>query len=173
MNYSDENKFIELIGKIPNVAVQGYNKEREVIYWNNASEIIYGYTKEEAFGQKLEDLIIQDFMKKDVISAHSKWCDIGLKIPSGELPLKHKDGHTVYVYSSHVMLEEDTANPELFCVDIDLTAQKEQKKELDEKNKILEHQSKMAAMGEMLDNIAHQWRQPLSLISSTAMQKSV
>ena len=31
MNYSDENKFIELIGKIPNVAVQGYNKEREVI----------------------------------------------------------------------------------------------------------------------------------------------
>ena len=168
MNYSDENKFIELIGKIPNVAVQGYNKEREVIYWNNASEIIYGYTKEEAFGQKLEDLIIQDFMKEDVISAHSKWCDIGLKIPSGELPLKHKDGHTVYVYSSHVMLEEDTANPELFCVDIDLTAQKEQKKELEEKNRILEHQSKMAAMGEMLDNIAHQWRQPLSLISSTA-----
>ena len=57
MNYSDENKFIELIGKIPNVAVQGYNKKREVIYWNNASEIIYGYTKKEALGKNLEDLI--------------------------------------------------------------------------------------------------------------------
>lgn len=36
------------------------------------------------------------------------------------------------------------------------------------KDKILYQQAKMAAMGEMLANIAHQWRQPLSLISSVA-----
>jgi len=41
-----------------------------------------------------------------------------------------------------------------------------------EKNKqkdiILAEQGKMAAMGEMMGNIAHQWRQPLSAISSNA-----
>jgi len=37
-----------------------------------------------------------------------------------------------------------------------------------EQQKILSHQAKMAAMGEMIGNIAHQWRQPLSSITSNA-----
>jgi len=43
---------------------------------------------------------------------------------------------------------------------------------LKEKELLLYQQSKMAAMGELLENIAHQWRQPLSLIttSSTGIQ---
>lgn len=36
------------------------------------------------------------------------------------------------------------------------------------KDRILYTQSKMAAMGEMLANISHQWRQPLSVISTVA-----
>ena len=42
------------------------------------------------------------------------------------------------------------------------------KKELDKKQMILHQQSKMAAMGEMIGNIAHQWRQPLSTITTAA-----
>ncbi|MGB5920452.1 ATP-binding protein [Arcobacter sp.] len=38
--------------------------------------------------------------------------------------------------------------------------------EVKEKEKMIMQQSKMAAMGEVLENIAHQWRQPLSNIST-------
>ena len=40
--------------------------------------------------------------------------------------------------------------------------------ELNKKQTILHQQSKMAAMGEMIGNIAHQWRQPLSTITTAA-----
>ncbi len=40
--------------------------------------------------------------------------------------------------------------------------------ELKNKDKLLSQQSKMVSMGEMIGNIAHQWRQPLSSISTAA-----
>jgi len=59
----------------------------------------------------------------------------------------------------------------------DITDNKELEIEKQEKEEILYQQSKMAAMGEMLNNIAHQWRQPLSTISiaatGTKMQKEL
>ncbi len=43
-----------------------------------------------------------------------------------------------------------------------------QAKELKRKEKVLNQQARMASLGEMLANIAHQWRQPLSIISTCA-----
>ena len=42
-------------------------------------------------------------------------------------------------------------------------------KKSSDKDKMLFHQNKLIAMGEMLENIAHQWRQPLSQINSSVL----
>jgi len=152
-----------LIESLP-IAIQGYNKNREVVYWNKKSEEIYGYSSKEAINKQLEDLIIPDFMKDDVIKANNNWYYNDIAIPSAELPLIRKDGSTVLVYSSHIMIKDEFNNQTMFCMDIDLTIQKK----LQENDKVLAEQSKMASMGDMIGNIAHQWRQPLSVISTAA-----
>lgn len=46
-------------------------------------------------------------------------------------------------------------------------------KEKEQQSKILIHQSKLASMGQMLENISHQWRQPLNRISSFIINMQV
>jgi len=122
--------FYELIENLPMVAVQGYDKKRRVIYWNEASRRLYGYTRKEAHGQLIEDLIIPDEMREGVIAAHHNWLDKNISIPSAEMDLKHKDGHLVSVFSSHVMIKQDTGGYEMFCIDISMEEQKKAREKL-------------------------------------------
>ena len=121
MSDSDNTKFIELMNSIPSVAIQGYNKNREVVYWNKASEDIYGYTVTEAMGNRIESLIIPQEMSDVVVSHITDWYENGKVIPAGELVLERKDKTPVHVFSSHVMLGESTGRTEMFCVDVDLS----------------------------------------------------
>ena len=127
---SSENRFLHLIDTLPKVSVQGYDQERRVIYWNQSSTEIYGFQKEEAIGRKLEELIIPEHLVEDVVRLHGEWIAHGTPIPSSELVLKHKDGRPVPVFSSHVMLKQHTASPEMFCIDIDLSEQYEAREKL-------------------------------------------
>ena len=75
-----------------------------------------------------------------------------------------------------IIMERDKQNTVLIKKSDELNALKEQleervAKEIEmrlEKEKILERQSKMAAMGEMMDAVAHQWKQPLNALSMYA-----
>ena len=115
-----EKRFRMLVESIPNIAVQGYDINRNVIFWNPASENLYGFSAEEAIGRKIEELIIPARMKTKVIQSIRDWAEKDVPIPAGELVLIDKDHHDVPVFSSHVMLLNKEGERELYCIDVDL-----------------------------------------------------
>ena len=119
--YNVSDSLHRLFDEVNAISVQGYDEERRVIYWNKGSELLYGFTKEEAIGQKIENLIIPKPMCEFVIAAHSNWVNNDVEIPAAELSLLNKQGDNVSVYSSHVMFTNQYNKKQMYCIDIDLS----------------------------------------------------
>lgn len=71
-----------------------------------------------------------------------------------------------YIKTMYKVLKNINTKKELSQYKLSLELKvKEQLEELLKKDKIIQKHAKMAAMGEMIDIIAHQWKQPLNIIS--------
>lgn len=119
-----EKRFHTIFEQVPMISVQGYDSKRRVIFWNKASEVLYGYTREQAMGQQLERLIIPEPMREVVVNLITGWAAGGPAIPASELTLQHANGTPVEVFSSHVMLPGPASDAEMYCIDISLAERK-------------------------------------------------
>jgi PAS domain S-box-containing protein len=117
----NEKRFRTLFEATPQIAVQGYDRQRRVIFWNRASEKFYGYSAEAALHRQLEDLIFPESMRTEAIRAIESWVNGGDPVPTGILTLRRQDGSDITVYSSHILLKNAQNEPEMYCIDIDLT----------------------------------------------------
>ncbi len=91
---------------------------------------------------------LQEAMKHDIAKPY-------------ELMLIKKDGTTLHTLASarNIIIDD---KPIRMSTLMDLT-------EIKAKEKLLQQQSRLAQMGEMISMIAHQWRQPLGAISTTTI----
>lgn len=133
---SDERLAL-LLDQASNIAMQGYDRFGKVIYWNTASELLYGYTKEEAIGASLFDLIIPEELNVTVRERMEQLMNDDKKTHAEELLLKHKSGKRIPVFSNHAVVDVPGKGKELFCIDIDLSTQKENEKLLRQTNERL------------------------------------
>jgi PAS domain S-box-containing protein len=149
---------------------------------------IYGYSREELIGVNHNIIRHPDVPTKKF---EILWNTI-LEKKTYKSTIKNlaKDGSTFYVNTTIIpILDENDKILEYIAIRYDVTEQTQLKhtleakeKELEEVNKKLEkkialkikekeklsvlfHQSRLASMGQMIANIAHQWRQPLTSLT--------
>ncbi|WP_072681770.1 PAS domain-containing sensor histidine kinase [Arcobacter sp. LA11] len=150
------------------------------IFWKNIDGEYMGLNKtflQECKLDSVDDILGKtdfDLPWKNIKAKHYRRIDFEV-INSGESKLQIEEtyvrdnGDESFLLKSKVPLKNiQNEIIGVLGVSIDITQTKIMYNELNQKDKLLAQQSKMAAMGEMLENIAHQWRQPLSMISSTA-----
>ncbi len=127
-----EKRFRQLFEKIPNIAVQGYDSDRKVIFWNLASEKLYGYSKEEALGIKIENLIVPEERSDQILPAFDQWIKKDKPIPTSEHELQHKNGSRIPVFSNQIILNNAQGKPEIYCIDIDLSERRKAQAEIEQ-----------------------------------------
>lgn len=85
--------------------------------------------------------------------------------------LRHKNGDWIWVLNrAHVFYDTQGHPIRMAGFHSDITNHKKAQDEIKFKEQIIFQQSKMAAMGEMIENISHQWRQPLNIIGLSTTQ---
>lgn len=118
--HRSEHRFHEILSQVRDVAVQGYSADGTTIFWNGASEDLYGYSAQEAIGVKLWDLIVPAPIVPAVKRSVHAMITSGKPTEAETLVLQRKDGSPVRVRTNHSITHNAAGAAELFCIDIPL-----------------------------------------------------
>jgi len=133
-----------------------------------------GYTKEELIGRP-HNIVRSDRNDKEIYE--KLWSSLNSdQIFKGIIENKTKDGEYIW-FDTMIKPEYDINNKKVGYVAYrkNITYEKnlqmiidDQIEQIREKDKQIQEQAKIEAMAKMIQNISHQWRQPLSVISTVA-----
>ena len=162
------NNILENI--IENAPIIIFWKDRNGVYRGSNKlflELMNLKNKDELLGKKDSDFNIvenKDFMSDDLYVMTNKKPKLNY---IETISAKNNDVRILNT-SKVPLLDENKNVIGVVGVIQDITEQIKNQNQLKESEQLLIQQSKLASMGEMIANIAHQWRQPLSVISTSA-----
>ena len=143
--------------KMLNVTLEAviFVQNHKIVDLNEAAIELAGYdNKEDLVGISFQEFIAEEDLDMVVKNVEKRF------LGKYEVTLKNKQGKKFPALLQVSRFEEDDINTTIVNV-LDLT-------DIKRREHILSQNVKMAQMGEMIGNIAHQWRQPLSVITTAA-----
>jgi PAS domain S-box-containing protein len=189
-----EERFRTLFDIAP-VLLDSFDKDGKVVLWNKECEKVFGWSFDEITKVKKPlDLFYTDpLVQKEIFEAFNdsseniykewhpltkdgkqiitRWANI--KLPNNELI--HIGYDITQQRKNEKIVEEKTLELKIAkqqLEELNSSLENRIESEINKNTKqqiILMHQSKLAQMGEMIENIVHQWRQPLAQINSLVL----
>jgi len=145
----------------PHIAVQWYNQNGQVRYWNHASELMFGFSAEEAVGKTLDQLILTEEEALDFQSSLTLINTYNTSIGPTEIIARHRNGRQVITSSSIFMIPHED-EPLFVRMDVDITQRKRAEVALEHAKRLAESASQ--AKSEFLTSMSHELRTPLNAI---------
>lgn len=132
----------------PNVAVQWFDKHGQVLYWNTASETLYGWSKEEAMGKTLDQLIYTPEAAEHFSSILAVIAKSDTMVGPIESTITHRTGKTGNIISTiFAMPETDGMARRFVCIDVDITKVKQAEAALISSHRQLAKAQRIAKLG--------------------------
>lgn len=143
-----------------------FDLDGKIDYVNNAFLDMWGFKdKEQVIKKPISHILWKD--KAEMQQAFRELKEIG-KCEDTYEALKSNNESFLVEVSAHGVKNKEQQTVSYMSFFKDITEQKRIEEELKNKEKIMLMQSKQAAMGDMIAMIAHQWRQPISVIGMVA-----
>jgi len=143
------------------------DRDKKIKYINKSIASRLGCKLEDVKGQN-PAIFSSGFIPKDAYKEMNEAIYSGRRW-NGEFINRAKDDSLIYEKASITpIFNEEGKIEEFLAIKSDITKEKEILKKLKEKDHKLTQQAKMVIMNDILNSIAHQWRQPLSVISTAA-----
>jgi len=121
----------------PNVAVQWYDKNGTVLYWNKASETMYGWNSEEAVGKQLDNLLLTSLENEVFIKILEQIDNNGQPYGPYETIYRRKDGQTGWAQATIFSFPLSNREIGFACMDVDITDRKLAEKKLADSEELL------------------------------------
>ena len=127
--YSQLAAIIELA---PAVAIQGYDENGAVKFWNRASEVMYGFSAEEALGKRLHAFLLSEEDGREFEAMVQKALAINAPAPLREWQTRTANGTTRHVLSSLFPIRFGREQQQVICMDVDISLHKQAQEALRE-----------------------------------------
>lgn len=125
-------RFEAVIQNTPNIAIQGFSADGKILEWNHASEQIYGYSKREVLGRKLEELILTGPEQSEFTTLFDTIRQTRRPSTAREWKVKTKTGRELTVYASMFPILHEDKVIEMYCMAVDISDRVESEQRLNE-----------------------------------------